>query len=152
MSFADNKLVNATNVTTVASSDRLWANVGGSIRQILVSNFASSITSLVSSGAKRLKIRTETANTAALSTDNVILGDTSGGGFSVTLDTAANMYVAADTDTASITVKQISHTSNTLTVLPGSGNTIDGASSVTLTNDSSATFVSDGSNIHTIYT
>lgn len=152
MSFANNDLTNATKVTTADSSDFIWLNILGSIRQITVSNFASTFSSLFSSAAKRLQIRTETANTVATSSDNVILGNTNGGGFSVTLDTAANMYTASDTSTAQVTVRQINHSSNTLTVFPGAGSLIDGSASYALTNDTSATFISDGTNIWSINT
>lgn len=152
MSHSNNKLVNKTTVTTAVSSNNLWLNISGTIRQISIANFASTFSSLFSSAAKRLKIRTVTANAAASSTDNVILGNTTGGGFSVTLDTAASMYSAADTDTAQVTVRQTNHNSNTLTVFPGAGSLINGSVSYALTNDASAGFISDGVDIWTIET
>lgn len=152
MSFSDNKLVNKTTVLTAASSDKMWLNIGGAIRQMTIANFASTFSSLFGSVAKRLKIRTEISNTAATSSDNVILGNTNAGGFNVNLDTAAAMYSAANTDTAQVTVRQINHNSNTLTVLPGSGSLINGSSSYALTSNSGATFISDGVDIWTINT
>lgn len=150
MSYSNNQLVNKTSVTTASSSDKMWLNIGQTIRQITIANFASTFSSLFSSAAKRLKIRTVTANAAVTSSDNVVLGNTNGGGFSITLDSAASMYDSDDTDTAQVTIRQINHNGNTLTVLPSSGNTIDGSTSYELTNNSGATFVSDGTNIWSI--
>lgn len=151
MSASDNKFINKTLVTTATSAADLWLNVGGAIRRITVANFATAFASLFGSVAKRQKIRTITANASATTTDNVILMDTSGGNVDLTLPSAADMYSSGDTDTVLITAQQINHTSNTATVYPATGNTIDGAASYALTSDSGASFVSDGSNIWSTY-
>jgi hypothetical protein len=150
MSYSDNQLVNKTTVTTATSAAKLWLNISGTIRQITVANFASTFSSLFSSTAKRLKIRTVDANAAVTSSDNILLGDTNGSGFSITLDTAANMYSSENTDTQQVTIRQINHNGNTLTILPSGGGLIDGSASYALTSDAGAAFVSDGVNIRSI--
>ena len=150
MSASDNNFVNKTTVTTAASTSKLWLNVGGSIRQITVANFFTAFASLVTSAAKRFKIRTITSNSAATSSDDIVVVNTIGGDVSYTLDTAANMYSSANGDTGKITVRQINHNGNSAFVYPSGGNTIDNSASYELTANSSASFISDGTNIYSI--
>jgi hypothetical protein len=152
MSASDNNFVNKTTVTTATSASKLWLNIDGSIRQLTIANFFTAFASLVTAAAKRYKIRTITSAEAATSSDDIVLVNTTGGDVNFTLDTAANMYSSANGDTAKITVRQINHNSNSVFVYPSGGNTINGSASYELTNDSSASFISDGTNIRTIDT
>lgn len=153
MSASDNNFVNKTKVTTATSASELWLNIGGSIRRITIANFFTAFASLVATAsANRYKIRTITSNSAASGSDDIVLVNTTGGDVSYTLDTAANMYSAETGDTAKITVRQINHNSNSAFVYPSGGNTIDGSASYELTANSSATFISDGTNIYSVDT
>jgi hypothetical protein len=152
MSASDNNFINKTLVTTATSAAKLWLNIGGSIRQITVANFFTAFASLVTAAAKRYKIRTITSNSSDSGSDDIVLVNTTGGNVNYTLDTAANMYSVANTDTAKITVRQINHNSNSAFVYPSGGNTIDGSASYELTANSSASFISDGTNIYSVDT
>lgn len=152
MSASDNNFVDKTTVTTATSSSKLWLNVGGSIRQLTVANFFTAFASLVTTAAKRYKIRTITSNSAATSSDDIVLVNTNGGDVSYTLDTAANMYSSENSDTGKITVRQINHNSNSAFIYPSGGDTIDGSVSYELTGNSSVSFISDGTSIYSVDT
>ena len=86
-------------------------------------------------------ISTKTGAYTVVSTDHIILGDASGGAFTITLP------AAADHTGREFTVKKIDGSANAVTVDGNSSETIDGAATYALSSQySSVTVVSDGSN------
>lgn len=84
---------------------------------------------------------TKTTTYTATVDDTLILADTSGGGFTITLP------AAADATGRKVAIQKISSDANTLTIAAASGETVDNAASVTISAQNAALSpVSDGSN------
>lgn len=151
MSYSDNQLANATRVTTASASDSMWLNIGGSIRQILLSNFATVFGTLVAATAKRQNVRTIAANSSATTSDDIIQASTSGGDVTVNLLTAAQMHDSETGSSLVQTFRQTNHSSNSLFLLPPSGTTLNGSSSAhEIVNNAAVAIYSDGSALYTI--
>jgi hypothetical protein len=92
-------------------------------------------------------ITTKTGTYAANTSDHTILGDTTGGAFTITLPTAVGRGGKI------FIIKRISATGNNLTIDTTSSQTIDGATAVTLTSQYAGRVVqSDNANWHVIGT
>jgi len=90
-------------------------------------------------------VRAVTAATTELMTDRLVLGDATGGAFTVTLLTAAGR------EGHEITVKKTDVSGNAVTIDGAGSETIDGATTVALSAQySSRRLVSDGTNWHVI--
>jgi hypothetical protein len=90
---------------------------------------------------QRLQVKTKTTTYTALTSDELILCDSTGGGFSITLPPAANCKGKI------LEFKKIDNNTNTITLDGNSSETIDGDTTYTFnTYLDSVAIVSDGSN------
>ena len=139
--YGDNREDVLTKVTTLSGNDKVRVVKDGSSRNILVSNFITTLTSLGLGSS--LNVTTTTTNALASVSSDVILCDVSGGAIVVNLPDATTALGKV------IHVKKIDGSSNDVTVAALVGD-IDGSPWATLSGSGGAkpgaAFVSDGSN------
>ena len=105
----------------------------------------SSLTATFAKPDTDVAVKTTTYTMVAADLGTVITGNTTGGGFTITL-----MSAATATNGRGITIKHTG-TANTLTIARAGSDTIDGATSVALTTQYNAVeLVSDGANWHIV--
>lgn len=132
--------INLTKVDTMSGSDIVRVLVGGSSRNILLTNLASVLSTLISS---TLSVITSTTNYTASAANDVILMDVTGGGLAVTLPDAAI------SEGVLLQVKKSDGSTNDVTIQTAGGN-IDGSATATLSGSGGArpgvALISDGAN------
>jgi hypothetical protein len=144
----DNTAVTYAKIQNVTDNRLLGRSAGtnGSVQEITIgSGLSLSGGTLTSTGGSSYSISTKTSNftETATSGEIILLGDTTGGTFTITLPTAVS-------NTAKITIKKIAG-SNNLTIDGNGSQTIDGGLTADLvTIYESITLVSDNSNWHII--
>lgn len=154
MAIKESDLVTVTQ-SDFGSSDFVRVLDGSSSRKMTLSNFASSLSSPLQSlgfvtGDSTLFIRTVTSNHTALTTDRVILVDTSGGDKIVTLPNASDSSVYDSVTNKSLvyTIKKSTSDVNKVTIATSGSQTIDGFASYELLGPNlvGVTLISNGSN------
>jgi hypothetical protein len=134
---------------TAATSDYIVGVKDGQLVRWLVSTVATAISSALESVTSRVKVRSVSVSTTFLSTDNVLLVDSSGGDITISMLEASVYWNSSDSVSRVMTIKQTS-ASNTVTVDGYLSQTIDGSASYALTGKGIVTLVSDGSNLHIV--
>ncbi len=142
---------NGQIVTSVAATDHIRVIKDGISSRITKANLASSLSTNLSGD---LKIRSVSAAADFIAGDAVILADTSGGGFSVTLGNPSSFYDSTNGVSKVIHLVQSVSGGNTLTLNRFSAENIyvngAAATSVAITGGSSATLVTDGTDYFVI--
>lgn len=134
-------------VAQMADSDVVRVLVGDVPARMSLTNFAAEVASINSASTKEVIVRTVSGNTALSDADNVLLVDCTSGNLAVSMPNPVTSFDATTNLSASFTVSQKIHNSNTLTINPfGSESFYDGAaqSSIILSSGASVSLVTDG--------
>jgi hypothetical protein len=139
---ADTKISALAAKPAPAASDLLvLVDVSDTSMAASGTNKQATVSQLLSAGS--VSVASKTANYTLTTSDSVVLGDVSGGAFSLTLPTA----VSASGKRYTIKRADASANANALTVATTSSQTIDGSTTLTLDLDRHwITVISDGSN------
>lgn len=147
--YAGTKEANLPTPAVLAVTDFVRVVIGAISAKISLTNFASQISPLIAASVSKNKIRSVTANSAILITDNSIFADSSSGNISLTLPSPASAFDTINSLSNSFTIAQQVHGGNSVTILPNSSEFIyDGAAqtSIVLSSGSSVTVETDGTN------
>jgi hypothetical protein len=150
MSNSGTKLNNQPIVAQMSTTtDYHIITVGGVTARINNTNLAAELSPLISDSVLKSTVRTVSASTGILVTDNVVLADSSSGNISLTLPAPTNAFDTTTNRSNSFTISQKIHGGNTVTILPnGSESIFDGVAqpSIVLSTGTSVTVVTDGTN------
>jgi hypothetical protein len=149
--LSTNVMVSASDITTgtlpsaqlpIATASALGGVKAGANITIATDG---TISSTASGGTSALTVNTVTSATYTASAQECILANDTSNSIAITLPAASTW------SGQQIIIKKIKSTSNSITITPNGTETIDGSSSLSITNAyNSATLISDGSNIYII--
>ena len=143
------KEANSTIATTMNSvTDYIRIIKDGMSQRMSPTNFATVISSALSSIVGTEKVREVSSGQSFLSTDNTLLVDSSGGNVQINLPNPSSVWNATDSKSNSIRIVQKVSGGNTVTIAQYDSEDIyvngAAATSVALTGGSAATLVTDG--------
>lgn len=127
----------------VSAADKMY--VGATIHHYVAASFAGSMSAnnVAVTAGDRVAVTSKTANYTAVDTDRVLLCDPTSGSITITLP-------AAGAGKQEYVIKKTVAHANTLVIDPAGAETINGAATLTVADNTSVTIVSDGTNWHTI--
>ena len=153
--FSDNMLIVGVTYnhgrTVSIELEQFGTSLGAELTRLIGSSeayrSATDATGGGGGGATALSVVTKSANYTATGADDVILCNAAGGGFTITLPSAASMT----SRTRPLIIKKIDTTDNVVTIDGNAGETVDGLTTYGLgVQYQGAELVSDGLNVHVV--